>query len=421
MFKKSGPRLADRALPSILSSVTCVLIGLILGFICLCFLSWLSLIREADEGTVVTFSEVVATAYNYGFKQILLGGFYLRPLGVGMFLAEAGPLIMTGLSVAFAFKTGLFNIGAAGQFTLGAYGGLLFAIIFGMPWYICLLAATLFGALWGAIPGLFKAFLNINEVISSIMFNWIGLYFVNTLMYGNGTGAMYDSNATKTWALRNNFPDAVIPDFGMAEYFQNRSTTIAVFLAIIVAIIVYFVIEKTTFGYELKACGHNKNAAKYAGIDDKRNIILSMFISGALAGFGGGLYYLAGVSEWSPLNSTALPALGFDGIAVALLASSHPLGTIFSALFISHISTGGSFMRAAVFPPEIAGLISGIIIYLCAFSSLFSSGFKTLFSGKSKTETATPLPKDDAEPPYEEAKAQPSADTVSPSDKEVSD
>ena len=167
----------------------------------------------------------------------------------------------------------------------------------------------------------------------------------------------------------------------------NKSTTIAVFLAILVAIIVWFVIDKTTFGYELKACGHNKDAARYAGINEKRNIILSMVIAGALAGFGAGLYYLSGVAEWNPQDSTALPGIGFDGISVALLASSNPIGTIFSAAFISHITTGGGFMDTNVFPPEIADVISGVVIYLCAFSLLFKNWF-TKKLGRRKEETA---------------------------------
>lgn len=381
MPKKTITRLGESSLPSLLSALLCVFLGLALGFLCLVGLSYASAASAAAEnGTSVVFSEVIATAYNYGFKQILLGGFYMKPIGVGMFLAKAAPLIMTGLSVGFAFKTGLFNIGAAGQYTLGAFGALYFAIVLEMPWYICLIAATVFGALWGAIPGIFKAYLNINEVISSIMFNWIGLYAVNTIMYGGGTGVMYDATKTKTWTLRTMFPEAIIPDFGMATYFANRSTTIAIFLAIAMAFVVYIIINKTTFGYELKACGHNQSAAKYAGINEKKQIIVSMMIAGGLAGFGAGLYYLSGVAEWSPMSSTSLPAMGFDGIAVALLAASNPIGTIFSALLIAHISIGGGFMNASYFPAEIADLISGIIIYLCAFSALFRENIIGLFN-----------------------------------------
>ena len=142
-------------------------------------------------------------------------------------------------------------------------------------------------------------------------------------------------------------------------------------MAIAAAILIWVVLEKTTFGYELKAVGLNKNAARYAGINEKKNIILSMTIAGALAGFGAGLLYLSGGAEWNPLNTTSLPAMGFNGIATALLAASHPIGTIFSSIFISHITVGGSFLPTKYFPAEIADLISGIIIYLCAFAMLF--------------------------------------------------
>lgn len=349
---------------SIGASFISIIIGLIFGFL---FLIVLSLINSSGEG----FDSVITNAWKYGFKQILMGGFYLPPISIGQQIAATAPLILTGLSVGFAFKTGLFNIGAAGQYTLGAFGALFCAIVLRLPWWACLIGATLFGALWGAIPGIFKAYLNIHEVITSIMFNWIGLYAVNTIMYGGGAGVMYDSSKTKVWDIRSLFPAAVIPNLGLATFFKNRSTTIAIFLAIIIAIIIYIIIDKTTFGYELKACGYNKNAARYAGINEKKNIVLSMVIAGALAGFGAGLYYLSGIAEWRPLDSTALPAIGFNGIAVALLASSNPIGTIFSALFISHITTGGSLMNSQYFPPEIADIISGIIIYLSAFSLLF--------------------------------------------------
>lgn len=370
---------------SLAASVVCVLIGLIVGAIVLICIN-------------------PGVFWSDGFKRILMGGFYMAPRGMGMEIAVAAPLIMTGLSVAFAFKTGLFNIGAAGQYTLGAFGAILAAIVFQWPWWLCLIVATVFGAIWGAIPGFFKAYLNINEVITAIMFNWIGLYMVNTIMYGNATSPMYDTNKAKTYSLRSLFPDAVIPDFGIGKLLNNDSTTIAIFLAIIVAIIIYIIVYKTTFGYELKACGYNKNAAKYAGINEKKNIILSMFISGALAGFGAGLYYLSSAAEWNPLESTALPAMGFNGISVALLASSNPVGCVFSALLISHITIGGRFMNANIFPPEIANIVTGIIIYLCAFTALFKSRIINVlkkFVNKDETNVNEEAVSEDFETPTE--------------------
>lgn len=361
------------------SGVLAALLCIVIGMLC---------------GLVVLFVINAEHAWGDGFIRILKGGFYDFPYGVGKTLTSAAPLIMTGLSVAFAFKTGLFNIGAAGQYTLGAFGGLYCALVLHLPWYLCLLAATLFGAVWGAIPGIFKAYLNINEVITSIMFNWIGLYLVNEIIYARGTGVMYDARGTRTWKLADNAPAALIPSCGMSELFHTNNTTIAIFLAIAMAIVIWVVLDKTTFGYELKAVGLNKNAARYAGINEKKNIILSMTIAGALAGFGAGLFYLSGGGEWNPLNSTSLPGMGFNGIATALLAASHPIGTVFSSLFISHITVGGAFLPTKYFPTEIADLISGIIIYLCAFSMLFR-GFiiKAINRGKQGTNVnAEPAP-----------------------------
>lgn len=367
---KLGSRLAgSEAFLSVAASLICIVIGLLLGLVVLAIIN-------AEH------------AFGDGLLVILKSGFK-SPRNMGTVLANAAPLIMTGLSVGFAFKTGLFNIGAAGQYTLGAFGALYCAIVLQWPWYLCLLAAMLFGAIWGALPGIFKAYLNINEVITAIMFNWIGLYGCNTIMYGRGTGPMYNAKQSKTFAVTG---DSIIPSklFGwdMSETFGYKSCTIAIFLAIIIAILLYVVINKTTFGYELKACGCNKNAARYAGINEKRSIILSMIIAGALAGFGAGLYYLSNAAQWIPGDSTALPSEGFDGISVALLASSDPIAAIFSAIFISHISTGGGFMNASLFPPEIADIISGIIIYLCAFSLLFKNLIVTLFTGKHKKRAA---------------------------------
>ena len=149
------------------ASLVCIVIGLLVGFLVLLLLGG-------------------EKAYSDGFKQILLGGFYMMPSGIGKEIVTAVPLIMCGLSVAFAFKTGLFNIGAAGQYTVGAFGGLVFALLLHAPWWLCLIASTVFGAVWGAIPGIFKAYLNVNEVITAIMFNWIGLYMGNDIMYGKG-------------------------------------------------------------------------------------------------------------------------------------------------------------------------------------------------------------------------------------------
>ena len=394
--KNPGSRLGNAAggVGSLLASLTCILVGLVIGFVVLLVLGWITL---AQDGNTITFGQMLTKTWNSGFKAILSGGFYSTANAMGMGvraeILQAAPLVMTGLSVAFAFKTGLFNIGAAGQYTVGAYFGLFSAIVLKLPWWACLLASALGGAIWGSIPGLFKAFLNVNEVITSIMFNWIGLYAVNTLIYQGGTGSMFNTNTTKTYTIKQASPGSLLPTFNVSvggkDYFGALFLpTIGIFIALAVAVLVWVVLNKTTFGYELKACGHNKDAAKYAGINDKKNIVLSMTIAGALAGLGAGLFYLSGSKEWEPLVSTALPAVGFNGISVALLASSNPIGCIFSALFIAHITVGGGFMDASVFPGEVSDIISGVVIYLCAFSLLFKSGILKFFTRKPKAVPA---------------------------------
>lgn len=358
-----GQLASSEAFVSVAASLICIVIGLLLGLVALAVIN-------------------VEHAFGDGLMVILTSGLK-SARNMGTVLANGAPLIMTGLSVGFAFKTGLFNIGAAGQYTLGAFGALYCAIVLQLPWYLCLLAAMVLGAFWGAIPGFFKAYLNINEVITSIMFNWIGLYLVNDIMYGKGKSPLYDLATTKTHSLRKVAPQSMIPSCGMSGVFGNlQSVTIAIFIAVFLAIVVYIVLSKTTFGFELKACGFNKNAAQYAGINDKRNIILSMTIAGALAGIGAGLYYLSTVAEWNPQVSTALPAMGFNGISAALLACSNPIATIFSSLFISYITVGGTKLSTQYYTKEIADVITALIIYLCAFSLLFKNKIRAALFGR---------------------------------------
>ena len=392
-MQKNNNRLSgvSGGISTLLASLICILAGLAVGFLTLLVLGGITMSQNGEEFNLLN---LIKITWEQGFKPIVQGGFYSKSNAMGMAvrmeILQAAPLIMTGLSVAFAYKTGLFNIGAAGQYTVGAFMALYFAIVLKMPWWVCLIASAVGGAIWGAIPGFFKAFLNVNEVITAIMFNWIGLYAVNTLIYQGGNGPMFNLKTTKTFTLKESAPQALLPTFnvnvgGKAYFGKMFMPTIGIFIAIAVAVLIWIVINKTTFGYELKACGHNKNAAKYAGINEKRNIVLSMTIAGALAGLGAGLFFLSGSKEWEPLVSTTLPATGFNGISVALLASSNPIGCIFSAVFISHITVGGGFMTAKLFPSEVSDIISGVVIYLCAFSLLFKGWITKHLSRKPQT------------------------------------
>lgn len=334
---------------AVLSSVVSILIGILFGAVLLFILK--------PESAL------------WGLFSMLTKGFTSSATFAEV-LYSSTPLIMTGLSIGFAFKTGLFNIGASGQYLMGGFFALYGGIVLQLPWWVCLLLAMAGGAIMGAIPGIFKALLNVNEVITCIMFNWIGLFAVN-LAASNSKMLPVDFGGVqsdRTVKLLTVNPDAVIPRLGLDKLFGTSYMNIGIALAIIIAVIIYIVLNKTAFGYELKACGFNKNSAKYAGIKEKRSIILSMLIAGGLAGIGGGFYYLSGVSEYQ--IAKVLQAMGFNGIPVALLASSNPIGIIFSALFVSYIQVGGNAMQPE-FAKEVIDIIIAVIIYLSAFALLF--------------------------------------------------
>jgi simple sugar transport system permease protein len=273
---------------------------------------------------------------------------------------------MCTLSVLFAYKVGLFNIGAAGQYAVGAGLSLYFAIGFKMPWFICLIVAMIGAGILGGFVGFLKAYLNVNEVIAGIMLNWISLYSVNMLLTG-----VKESSTTYTLALRTNAPGGLLPSAGLQNLFSgNKYVTIAIPLAVLTAVIVWVVMDKTTLGYELKATGLNIHAAKYAGMKEKQNMVLTMVISGAIAGLGAAFLYLSGIEQWS-CAQTSVPAMGFNGIAAAFLGGLHPIGCIFSAFFIQHITSGGSYVDKMVYSSQISDLISAIIIYSCGFVLFF--------------------------------------------------
>jgi len=260
----------------------------------------------------------------------------------------------------------MFNIGVAGQYVAGACGGLYAALAWNLPWYLCLIIAMVSGALLGALAGLLKTKCNVNIVISGIMLNWITLYLTNLILTG-----VKSPNSPYTKGLQGNNPAALIPSLGLGKLFNNeKSVTIAIPLAIIMAVVVWVILNKTKFGYELKATGNNYNAARYAGMKENRNIILTMMIAGALAGMGAGLLYLTGIEDWETTISS-VPAMGFNGIAVAFLGGLSPLGSILSAFFIQYLTFGGGNVDLQVYCSQISSLISALIIYLCAFVAFF--------------------------------------------------
>ena len=299
-----------------------------------------------------------------GIKTLMLGGFTGGMKGLGNVLYYATPIIMTGLGVGLAFQTSLFNIGGPGQFIIGAVCSLFVAIRFDLPgplgWIIPLFAGMLGGALWALLPGLLRAHLGVNIVIATIMMNYIGMYLANHIV----KQAIYDPLKGQSQVVPAGH---TLPYAGMDKLFPGSMANIGFLIAAVMAVIVYIVLNKTTFGFELKACGKNRDASRYAGINEKRNIVLSMMISGALIGLGGALMYLSSAGKYiKPVD--VLAAEGFNGIPVALLASNHPVGIIFTAVFIAYMQVSGFYMQTYRFSPEIVNIIISVIIYFSAFA-----------------------------------------------------
>jgi len=355
MQKNNKSILRNNALQTILISLICIVIGLAIGFIVL------SVINPSGAWKALT--DILKNYMNSprANKQLK---------DLGNTLVKTAPLLMCSLSVLFAYKVGLFNIGAAGQYVVGACVSLYCALGFGMPWYACLIMAAIAGALWGTISGALKAFCNVNEVISCIMLNWIALYCTNMLL-----STVKESTSPYTLYLKNVTPSALLPTLGLGEFFgDNKYVTIALPLAVIIAIVIWILLEHTRLGYELKATGNNKNAAKYCGMNEKFNIILTMAISGALAALGAAFFFLSGYERWE-CTCSSVPAMGFNGIAAAFLGGLNPIGTIFSSYFIQHITSGGSYVDTKLYCSQISDLISSIIIYLCGFVLCFRGFF----------------------------------------------
>ena len=313
--------------------------------------------------------------------------FGFNPVHMGNLLFRATPIILTGLSVAVSFKTGLFNIGAPGQYLAGTTASLFIALSIPttvvpayLVWGMAFLGGMLAGALWGCIPGLLKALLNINEVLACIMTNWIAANLVTWVFDISNLKNMVEDTKSG-YIYKTTYNGVATSKMGLDQLFPGSQVNGGIIIAIILAILVYLLFAKTTFGYELKACGSNRFAARYAGIHDKRNIVLSMAIAGALAGAAGSLYYLAGHTEFFWATYQSLPAAGFNGIPVALLAANNPIAVIFSGLFMSMLDIAGlELTKLTAYNEYLTDIIISVIVYLSAFSLVI----KMLLNGKKK-------------------------------------
>ena len=332
------------------------------------------------------------------------GSFSSSLFQLGNMLFQTTPLIMTGLSVAVAFKTGLFNIGAPGQYLMGAMASLIVALSlpdYNVPaavvWILAFVAGILAGVLWGFIPGIFKAMLGVNEVIVCIMTNWIAANIVSWVFKVADAKFINYAETKVNFICKTATKGISTPTLGLdslfSNGFMNSYMDISIFIASAIAVAMYVMINKTTFGFELKACGYNRNAAKYAGMNEHRNIMLSMAIAGGLAAGGAALWCLNGHQDFSWNTYLSLPADGFNGIPVALLASNNPIGVIFSSLFLRYINAGGSNLSAQTpFNEYVSELIVAMIIYFAGFSKFI----KERLARRTAEKAQAPLSASDA-------------------------
>ena len=374
MKEKLSALYAKDSTQKVAASLLSILIGLVVGSLVILIVGLTSKsisTKGAWEGIRLIFAGIFSTGRDA--SGALSWGF--NPTSVGNMLFRATPLIMTGLSIAVAYKTGLFNIGAPGQYLMGTMVSLMLALSLPtetmgafLVWLIAFLCGMLAGALWGAIPGLLKAFLNINEVLACIMTNWVAANLVTWLFDISSFKNM--AEGTKSgYIYKTTYNGVATAKLGLDKLFPGSQVNAGILVAIFFAVVMYILINKTTLGYQLKACGSNRHAARYAGIKDKRNIVLSMAIAGSMAGGGAALYYLSGNTEffWSTYQS--LPATGFNGIPVALLAVNNPVAVIFTAIFMSMLDIIGlQLTNLTAYNEYITDVIIAAIVYLSAFA-----------------------------------------------------
>lgn len=374
MKEKLSAFYAKDSTQKVAASLLSILIGLVVGSLVILIVGLTSKsisTTGAWEGIRLIFAGIFSTGRDA--SGALSWGF--NPTSVGNMLFRATPLIMTGLSIAVAYKTGLFNIGAPGQYLMGTMVSLMLALSLPtetmgafLVWLIAFLCGMLAGALWGAIPGLLKAFLNINEVLACIMTNWVAANLVTWLFDISSFKNM--AEGTKSgYIYKTTYNGVATAKLGLDKLFPGSQVNAGILVAIFFAVVMYILINKTTLGYQLKACGSNRHAARYAGIKDKRNIVLSMAIAGSMAGGGAALYYLSGNTEffWSTYQS--LPATGFNGIPVALLAVNNPIAVIFTAIFMSMLDIIGlQLTNLTAYNEYITDVIIAAIVYLSAFA-----------------------------------------------------
>jgi simple sugar transport system permease protein len=293
----------------------------------------------------------------------LWGGAFGSPYYIGETIRQITPYILAGLAVAFAFRVGLFNIGVEGQFLVGWLASVWVGLAFHLPKFIhlplAILASIVAGALWAFIPGLLKARFRVHEVIVTIMMNYVALYVTNYII---------QSVITKNGDRTPNIPaSASLASPWLQSITQYSRLHWGIVIAVACCFIMWFLLEKTTRGFELRAVGFNQHAAQYAGMSVNKNIILSMVISGAFAGLAGAMEGL-GTFGYMTINS-AFTGVGFNGIAVALLGGNTALGVFFAAALFGALEVGSLNMPlTAGVPNELVDIIIALIVFFVASS-----------------------------------------------------
>lgn len=299
----------------------------------------------------------------------LFSSVFSKPKNIIWAIIYASPLIFTGLSVAFSFRMGVFNIGAEGQYVVGSLAACIVGIFVDVPAFIhvplCLIAAAAAGALWSLIVGFLKVKKGINEVLSFIMFNWIAFYLSNYVVNLEAVHKVGGGEATKD-ILES--ATIFLPE-GVRKMLGSNNANYGFFIAIVVAVIIWFILNRTTLGYEISAVGYNPNAATYGGINTNRTIMIATGISGALAGLGGAVQLMGMSGRISQFAGQE--GFGFQGITVALIGASNPIGCIFAGLFYGAMKYGGSKLSFIDAPAEIVDIIMGTIILFIAVSHVF--------------------------------------------------
>lgn len=391
MRRKTGTLMEREGARTVAASLISILIGLLVGSILIVIVGLISPnlgLSSMGEGIQLVLFGIFSTGRNAA--GALTWGF--NPQNIGNMLFRATPLILTGLSVAVAFKTGLFNIGAPGQYLMSTAATLTLALSIPttvvpapLVWLIAFLGGALAGALWGCIPGIVKAFLNINEVLACIMTNWIAANLVTWIFDATQVFKNTVENTKSGYVYKTAYNGVETAKLGLDKIFPGSQVNGGILIAILIAVGVYILMNKTTLGYQLKACGANRHSARYAGINDKRNIVLSMAIAGALAGAGAALYWLAGNTEFFWNTYQTLPATGFNGIPVALLAANNPIAVIFTGVFMSMLDIVGlQLTKLTAYNEYITDVIIAVIVYLSAFSLVI----KMFISRRRKRKTA---------------------------------